>query len=70
LDELLDVRTGRIRTRLVDVEAEAYTVARDYMVRLTPADLDEPALSWLAQQTNLDDAAFRSAFERTAMTRR
>jgi 6-phosphofructokinase 1 len=69
LDELLDPATGRIRTRLVDVHAEAYEVARDYMDRLTPQDIEEPNLSRLAGQTNLAAKDFRSVFERTAMIR-
>ncbi len=66
LEELLDGQTGRIRTRNVDVNAEAYAVARDYMVRLEPADFAEPELSKLAKQTNLTAQAFSSRFERVA----
>jgi 6-phosphofructokinase 1 len=62
LEELTDPATGRIRTRQVDVQAEAYTVARDYMVRLEPADLEEPSLSRVAACTNLSPQAFRDAF--------
>ncbi len=64
LEDLLDPATNRIRTRLVDVSAEAYTVARDYMVRLERDDLSEPSLSVLAAQTNLLPAAFRRRFEK------
>ncbi len=67
LDELVDPSTGRIRTRLVDVHAEAYAVARDYMVRLTPEDLEPTNLERLAGETNLSPQFFRSAFERTAL---
>jgi ATP-dependent phosphofructokinase / diphosphate-dependent phosphofructokinase len=66
LEDLVDPATGRIRTRLVDVRAEAYAVARDYMVRLKPDDLDEPQLSALASQTNLSPAEFRSRFRKAA----
>jgi ATP-dependent phosphofructokinase / diphosphate-dependent phosphofructokinase len=66
LEDLLDPLTGRIRTRLVDVSAEAYTVARDYMVRLERTDLTEPFLSTLAAQTNLSAAAFRDRFAKAA----
>jgi 6-phosphofructokinase len=62
LDDLLDPATGRIRTRLVDVHAESYAVARDYMVRLEPEDFDEPHLSSLAAQTNLPPARFAERF--------
>ncbi|HVA27347.1 MAG TPA: diphosphate--fructose-6-phosphate 1-phosphotransferase [Candidatus Baltobacteraceae bacterium] len=66
LEDLLDPSTHRIRTRLVDVSAEAYTVARDYMVRLEAGDLEEPFLLALAAQTNLSPAAFRDRFEKVA----
>jgi ATP-dependent phosphofructokinase / diphosphate-dependent phosphofructokinase len=62
LEELLDPATGRIRTRLVDVKAEAYAVARDHMVRLTERDFDQPQLAALAAQTNLDAGSFRKQF--------
>jgi 6-phosphofructokinase 1 len=41
-EELLDPRTGRTRVRLVDVTSESYAVAREYMIRLEPADLEDP----------------------------
>jgi 6-phosphofructokinase 1 len=41
-DELLDPGTGRTRVRQVDVESESYAVAREYMIRLEPADLEDP----------------------------
>src|SRR5579863_2206009 len=66
LEDLVDPTTGRIRTRLVDVRAEAYTVARDYMVRLEPEDVEEPQLSALAAQTNLAPGAFRTRFNGVA----
>jgi ATP-dependent phosphofructokinase / diphosphate-dependent phosphofructokinase len=67
LEDLLDPFTGRIRTRLVDVHAESYAVARDYMVRLEPRDFEEPRLSSLAAQTNLSPAQFLHRFERAAL---
>ena len=66
LDELLDPSTGRIRTRLVDVSAEAYSVARDYMIRLEPSDFDEPQLSRLAATVGLSAGAFADRFRRVA----
>jgi ATP-dependent phosphofructokinase / diphosphate-dependent phosphofructokinase len=62
LEDLLDPQTGRIRTRLVDVHAEAYAVARDYMVRLEPSDFSEQQLAQLAAQTNLSPAVFQDQF--------
>src|SRR6266567_2154537 len=41
--EMLDPSTGRTRVRLVDVSSEQYLIARRYMVRLRPEDLEDPA---------------------------
>jgi hypothetical protein len=65
LESLVDPQTGRIRTRQVDVYAEAYAVARDYMVRLEPRDFEAPQLAQLAAQTNLPPALFREQFVRS-----
>ena len=43
IPELRDVKTGKIRTRVVDTSAYHYKVARDYMIRLEPEDLEDPA---------------------------
>jgi len=64
LEELQDPRTGRIRTRVVDVTTESYEVARKYMIRLEPDDLAEPKLSRLSEQTTLTPAGFRAQFGR------
>ncbi len=39
-DELRDPETGRTRIRTVDVTSEYYRVARQYMIRLEPQDLE------------------------------
>ncbi len=62
LDALLDPATGRLRVRRVDVASESYATARASMNRIEPADLVEPQLSRLAEQTNLDSDGFRAAF--------
>jgi ATP-dependent phosphofructokinase / diphosphate-dependent phosphofructokinase len=68
LEDLLDPRTGRIRTRQVDRSTEAYRVARDYMVYLEPADItDNEKLAALASQTNLSPQEFRACFEYVAL---
>jgi ATP-dependent phosphofructokinase / diphosphate-dependent phosphofructokinase len=68
LETLLDPQTGRIRPREVDNTTEAYRVARDYMVRLEPADFTEPdRLATLAAQTTLSPEEFRAQFERVAL---
>ncbi|GAC1444307.1 MAG: diphosphate--fructose-6-phosphate 1-phosphotransferase [Vulcanimicrobiaceae bacterium] len=66
LEDLLDPTTGRIRVRLVDVTTESYAVARTYMIRLEPNDLEEPRLSRLSVQTSLDPAAFATRFASVA----
>jgi ATP-dependent phosphofructokinase / diphosphate-dependent phosphofructokinase len=64
LEELTDPVTGRIRVRLVDITAESYEVARKYMIRLEPSDLEEPRLSRLAVQTSLSPQDFAKRFGR------
>ena len=66
LEQLTDPATGRIRVRLVDITAEAYEVARKYMIRLESNDLDEPNLSRLAVQTSLSAQEFAERFARIA----
>jgi len=62
LEELIDPATGRIRIRTVDVRSESYTVARSYMIRLQPPDLEGPMLAQLAAQTRLSPAEFARRF--------
>jgi 6-phosphofructokinase 1 len=62
-DEFRDPETGRTRVRLVDTDSEAYEVARQYMLRLEPTDLQDPAmLERLARQARMDTASFREKF--------
>jgi 6-phosphofructokinase 1 len=62
LDALIDPATGRLRVRRIDVASESYATARASMTRIEPADLVEPQLSRLADQTNLSADAFAAAF--------
>ncbi len=62
LSDLQDPNTGRVRVRMVDVTTESYEVARKYMIRLERSDFEEPKLSRLAAETNLNPSDFRSAF--------
>jgi 6-phosphofructokinase 1 len=64
LEQLTDPATGRIRVRFVDISTESYEVARKYMIRLEPDDLEEPKLSRLAVQTSLGPQDFASRFAR------
>jgi ATP-dependent phosphofructokinase / diphosphate-dependent phosphofructokinase len=67
LEELSDPQTGRIRVRMVDTRAEAYQVARSYMIRLEPHDFEEPQLSRLAVHTDLAADAFKAKFRPSVM---
>jgi ATP-dependent phosphofructokinase / diphosphate-dependent phosphofructokinase len=62
-DRMLDPATGRTRVRLVDTRSEAYRIAREYMLRLRRADLEDASvLAQLAQTAALSKAAFRAEF--------
>jgi 6-phosphofructokinase 1 len=64
-DDLRDPATGRTRVRLVDVESEHYRVSRDYMIRLTRADLeDRRSLERLAAAAKMTPEAFRAEFSK------
>jgi ATP-dependent phosphofructokinase / diphosphate-dependent phosphofructokinase len=68
LETLQDPHTGRIRTRQVDKATEAYRVARDYMVYLSPSDFaGGERVKELAAVTSLSPAEFRREFERVAL---
>jgi 6-phosphofructokinase 1 len=62
LSELIDPESGRVRVRMVDTSTESYHVARSYMIRLEPDDLEEPTLSQLSVHTNMTPEAFRARF--------
>jgi 6-phosphofructokinase len=66
LAELQDPQTGRVRIRRVDITNESYRVARFYMARLEPGDVEEPRLSRIAATTSLTPAAFAEQFAATA----
>lgn len=62
-EDLQEPDTGRISTRLVDVASDHYLVARQYMIRLNRADLDDDALvARMAEAGGMDAAAFRARF--------
>jgi len=62
-DEMRDPVTGRTRVRLVDIGSEHYNVAREYMIRLEPPDLQDPKmLGKLAAAANMTPEEFESTF--------
>jgi 6-phosphofructokinase len=63
LADLVDPESGRIRVRMVDVSTESYRVARSYMIRLEPRDLQEPSLSPIAACTKLSVSEFKARFQ-------
>jgi ATP-dependent phosphofructokinase / diphosphate-dependent phosphofructokinase len=61
--DLKDPETGRTRVRLVDTDSEHYGVARDYMIRLTPANLENEATRGkLAEAAKMTPDQFRDEF--------
>jgi len=66
-DEIRDPATGRTRTRLVDIDSEYYEVAREYMIRLEPSDLQDPEmLGKLAAAAHMAPEEFERTFAHAA----
>ncbi len=62
-DTIMDPATQRARVRMVDVEAEAYRIARRYMTRLEPDDFeDKERLAAYGKVTGLTAETFRKRF--------
>lgn len=62
-EEIRDQLTGRTRVRRVDILSEYYTAARQYMIRLEPKDLADPAmLAQLADAAHMTPENFQGAF--------
>ena len=58
-----DPETGRVRIRQVNVASNSYQVAREYMIRLDRADLEDPAkLRPIAAASGLTPEAFRDRY--------
>ena len=55
--EMIDPATKRMKPRKVNVEGEAYKCARRYMIRLEPADFNEPDLSKIAAAADMEPGA-------------
>lgn len=62
-EDMVDPETNRMRIRMVNVHSDTYRVARAYMIRLEPQDLDNPhMLKLLAAEAGLTPADFRSRY--------
>jgi len=63
-EDMINPATGRMRTRLVDVDAENYECARRYMIRLDATDFaDAEKLARLAAVVKQTPEEFRKEFE-------
>eukprot|EP01086_Lenisia_limosa_P012981 TRINITY_DN41700_c0_g1_i1.p1 TRINITY_DN41700_c0_g1~~TRINITY_DN41700_c0_g1_i1.p1 ORF type:complete len:437 (+),score=175.06 TRINITY_DN41700_c0_g1_i1:43-1353(+) len=60
--EFCDATTGRAKTRIVDVSAEGYRVARAYMIRLSARDNEPEKLECLAAAGNMTVEQFKAQF--------
>ena len=62
--QMVDPVTGRAKVRMVDITAQSYRIAREYMIRLSDEDFkDSVALSRYAALTGLLPEAFRARFQ-------
>ncbi len=63
-EKMLDSKTNRMATRIVNVKGEGYECARRYMTRLEPYDFETPPrLKSLADFLKMTPEAFRERFE-------
>ena len=61
--DLLDAKTGRARTRVVDIHSTRYAIARRYMIRLRRDDFDdEHELAKFAATAHMTLEQFRNEF--------
>ena len=55
---------GRANVRMVDITAQSYQIARQYMIRLSEEDFNDPvALGRCAALAGLSPEAFHSRFQ-------
>ena len=62
--QMVDPVSGRAKVRMVDITAQSYQIARQYMIRLSEEDFNDPvALGRYAALAGLSPEAFRSRFQ-------
>jgi 6-phosphofructokinase 1 len=62
--QMVDPVSGRAKVRMVDITAQSYQIARQYMIRLSEEDFNDPvALGRCAALAGLSPEAFRSRFQ-------
>jgi len=65
--DIINPETNRIRTRLVDINSDEYSVGRAYQIRLERSDLENPTmLARFAAAAHMSPADFRKRYERAA----
>jgi ATP-dependent phosphofructokinase / diphosphate-dependent phosphofructokinase len=65
--DIVDSATGRTRVRMVDVDSESYKIARAYMARLEPKDLENmETVTQYAEILNMTPDQFRGSFDGVA----
>ena len=65
---MVDPVTGRAKVRMVDITAQSYQIARQYMIRLSDEDFKDPvALGRYATLAGLSPEAFRNRFQPVAL---
>jgi 6-phosphofructokinase 1 len=64
-EDLLDPKTGRVSTRLVDINAQSFRIARTYFWRFAERDFDDQALvAKVAAAAKMTPDAFLAKFAR------
>ena len=64
-DDLRDPASGKVRTRMVDLQSEHYLVSREYMQRLKRSDLEDRAmLERLAEAAGMPADDFANTYRR------
>lgn len=62
-DKIMDPESGRIKTRLVNLDSDYYRMCREFMIRLDASDFqDQKRLSRLARVANGTPEEFRTQF--------
>ncbi|MFO7891594.1 MAG: diphosphate--fructose-6-phosphate 1-phosphotransferase [bacterium] len=63
-DEMMDLKTGKTAVRFVNIEGEAYNIARKYMIRLEKRDIEEKEmLKKMSEIANMSENEFIERFQ-------
>lgn len=63
-NEMVDPVSGRAKVRMVDTSSQSYQIARQYMIRLSKQDLDDPVVAGrCASLIGLSPDLFRKRFQ-------